>query len=610
MSSTLFDLTGRTALITGSTRGIGLALARGLGDAGATVIVNSRQQSAVDEAISALKGHGFDVRGSAFDVAVEASVLAAFEDFDRQGLTVDILINNAGIQHRAPMLELDLKDWQRVIDTNLTAAFLVGKQAAKRMIERGRGGKIINIGSLTSEAARATVAPYTVAKGGIKTLSRAMAAEWAKHDIQANSIGPGYILTDMNTALVNNPQFDAWVKSSNPAQRWGKPEGVGRCRCLPGGASVQLCQWPDHDVDGGWLSVLDPRRNQSSSTPVMSTLITDVKVILTAPEGINLVVVKVQTNQPGLIGYGCATFAYRHLAVKCLIEEYLRPLLIGRNAQAIEELWQLMHQNAYWRNGPIENNAISGIDMALWDIKGKLANMPLFQLFGGKCREGVPIYRHADGRDIAELCDNIQKYREQGITHIRCQSGGYGGAGFGTAPINAPEGASMGVYLDSRKYTRDTVKMFDEIRSRVGFDVELCHDVHERLKPIDAIRFACALEPFDLFFLEDAIALEDAERLRQLRAKTKSRGSGRAVSDPFEGVRLVIDFIRVHLSQIGGITPGRKLQLFAEQYGVRTAWHGAGDMSPLAHAADTPHRTWRHATSACRSGRAPSRRTS
>lgn len=323
----------------------------------------------------------------------------------------------------------------------------------------------------------------------------------------------------------------------------------------------------------------------------MSTLITDVKVILTAPEGINLLVVKVETNQPGLYGLGCGTFAYRHLAVKCLIEEYIKPLIVGRDAHAIEELWQLMHQNAYWRNGPIENNAISGIDMALWDIKGKLANMPLYQLFGGKCREGVPIYRHADGKTLSELCDNIQKYREQGITHIRCQNGGYGGAGYGVAPTNAPENAPAGVYLDQRKYMRETIKMFEGIRSRVGFDVELCHDVHERLKPVDAIRFAGELEAFDLFFLEDAIALEDGEWLRQLRAKTTiPLAQGELFNHPFEWRTLIserlIDFIRVHLSQVGGITPGRKLQLFAEQYGVRTAWHGPGDMSPLAHAAN------------------------
>ena len=323
----------------------------------------------------------------------------------------------------------------------------------------------------------------------------------------------------------------------------------------------------------------------------MSTLITDVKVILTAPEGINLLVVKVETNQPGLYGLGCGTFAYRHLAVKCLIEEYLRPLVVGRDVHAIEELWQLMHQNAYWRNGPIENNAISGIDMALWDIKGKLANMPLYQLFGGKVRQGVPIYRHADGKDLSELCDNIQKYRDQGITHIRCQSGGYGGGGYGAAPAHAASHAPDGVYLDSRKYMRETVKMFDGIRSRVGFDVALCHDVHERLKPIDSIRFAQALEPFDLFFLEDAIPLEEGEWIRQLRDKTNiPLAQGELFNHPFEWRNLIaerlIDFIRVHLSQVGGITPARKLQLFAEQYGVRTAWHGPGDMSPLAHAAN------------------------
>jgi mannonate dehydratase len=323
----------------------------------------------------------------------------------------------------------------------------------------------------------------------------------------------------------------------------------------------------------------------------MATIITDVKVVLTAPEGINLLVVKVETNQPGLVGLGCGTFAYRHLAVKCLVEEYLRPLLVGRDAEAIEELWQLMHQNAYWRNGPIENNAISGVDMALWDIKGKQAGMPLYQLFGGKVREGVPIYRHADGRDLAQLCDNIERFREQGITHIRCQSGGYGGGAFGPAPSRAPEGANPGVYLDPRKYMRDTLQLFDDIRSRVGFDVELCHDVHERLKPVDAIAFAQQLERFELFFLEDAIPLEEGEWIRQLRAKTRTPlAQGELFNHPFEWRTLIterlIDFIRVHLSQIGGITPARKLQIFAEQFGVRTAWHGPGDMSPLAHAAN------------------------
>ncbi|MEO7335225.1 MAG: SDR family oxidoreductase [Caldimonas sp.] len=256
MASPLFDLSHRTALITGSSRGIGLAMARGLGEAGAALIVNSRQQAAVDEAVARLTGLGLVAHGAAFDVADEASVEAAFAGFDRQGLEIDILINNAGIQHRKPMLELELADWQRVIDTNLTAAFLVGRQAAKRMVERGRGGKIINIGSLTSEAARATVAPYTVAKGGIKMLSKAMAAEWARFDIQANSIGPGYILTDMNTALVNDPKFDAWVKASNPAQRWGKPEELVGTAIFLASAASNYVNGQIIYVDGGWLAVL------------------------------------------------------------------------------------------------------------------------------------------------------------------------------------------------------------------------------------------------------------------------------------------------------------------------------------------------------------------
>jgi len=254
--SSLFDLTGRTALITGSVRGIGYALAEGLAAEGARVIVNSRRQEAVDDALARLQAGGHQTLGAAFDVTDEAAVAAAFARFDDAGIAVDILINNAGIQFRKPMVDLELKDWQRVIDTNLTSAFIVGKQAARRMIARGRGGKIINIGSLTSEAGRATVAPYTAAKGGIKMLSRAMAAEWAQFNIQANSIGPGYILTEMNTALIENAEFNAWVKSSNPAQRWGKPEElVGTAVYLASKASSYVNGQIIY-VDGGWLSVL------------------------------------------------------------------------------------------------------------------------------------------------------------------------------------------------------------------------------------------------------------------------------------------------------------------------------------------------------------------
>ena len=323
----------------------------------------------------------------------------------------------------------------------------------------------------------------------------------------------------------------------------------------------------------------------------MSVKIEDIRVICTAPEGINLVVVKLITNQPGLYGLGCATFAYRHLAVKHLIEEYLTPLLRGRDVEDIEELWQLMHQNAYWRNGPIENNAISGIDMALWDIKGKMAGMPLYPLFGGKCREGIPVYRHADGKNLEELCENIERFREMGLTHIRCQCGGYGGGGYGTAPASAPLCARDGIYLDSGKYIRDTVALFAGIRERLGDEIELIHDVHERIAPIEAIRLARELEPYHLFFLEDPVPLEELSWLRKLREKTVTPiAQGELFNNVYEWRRIIseqlIDYIRVHITQIGGITPARKLQIFAEQYGVRTAWHGPGDMSPLAHAAN------------------------
>jgi gluconate 5-dehydrogenase len=253
---TLFDLTGRTALVTGSTRGIGAAIARGLAEAGAQVIVNSRQPAAVNAAVSALRMAGIDAHGAVFDVADEASVAQAFERFDRDGLAIDIVVNNAGIQHRQPMLELALADWQRVLDTNLTAAFLVGREAARRMIARGRGGKIVNIGSLTSAAARPTIAPYTAAKGAIKLLTQSMAAEWARHDIQANAIGPGYILTDMNEALVANREFDAWVKSSNPAGRWGRPEELVGAAVFLASAASSYVNGQIIYIDGGWLAVL------------------------------------------------------------------------------------------------------------------------------------------------------------------------------------------------------------------------------------------------------------------------------------------------------------------------------------------------------------------
>ena len=255
MPSQLFDLTGRTALVTGSSRGLGRAMAEGLAEAGATVVLNGSDAGRLADAASAMRAAGHTVRESRFDVTDERAIEAAFAGLDEAGIAVDILVNNAGIQFRKPMLELKTADWHRVIDTNLTSAFLVGRAAAQRMVPRGRG-KIVNIGSLTSDAARATVAPYTVAKGGIKMLTRAMTAEWASHGIQANAIGPGYMLTDMNEALVSNEAFNSWVIGRTPARRWGKPgELVGTVVFLSSAASDYVNGQIIY-VDGGMLAVL------------------------------------------------------------------------------------------------------------------------------------------------------------------------------------------------------------------------------------------------------------------------------------------------------------------------------------------------------------------
>ena len=255
MSKELFDLTGDTALVTGSSRGLGRAMAQGLAAAGATIVLNGSDAGRLAAAAAEMRADGYTVHEACFDITDEAAIVATFARLDAEGIAIDILVNNAGIQLRKPLVELTTAEWQRVIDTNLTSAFVVGREAAKRMIPRKRG-KVINIGSLTSELARATVAPYTVAKGGIKMLTRAMAAEWAEHGIQANAIGPGYMLTDMNQALIENPTFDAWVKGRTPARRWGKPdELIGTAVFLASSASDYVNGQIIY-VDGGMLAVL------------------------------------------------------------------------------------------------------------------------------------------------------------------------------------------------------------------------------------------------------------------------------------------------------------------------------------------------------------------
>lgn len=255
MSKELFDLSGKTALVTGSSRGLGRAMAEGLAAAGAAIVLNGSDQGRLSSAAAEMEAAGRAVHQARFDVTDETAIKAAFERLDREGIAVDILVNNAGIQLRKPLVELATDEWRKVIEANLTSAFVVGREAAKRMIPRGRG-KIINIGSLTSELARATVAPYTVAKGGIKMLTRAMTAEWAASGIQANAIGPGYMLTDMNQALVENPTFDAWVKGRTPSRRWGRPDELVGAAVFLASAASDYVNGQIIYVDGGMLAVL------------------------------------------------------------------------------------------------------------------------------------------------------------------------------------------------------------------------------------------------------------------------------------------------------------------------------------------------------------------
>ena len=322
--------------------------------------------------------------------------------------------------------------------------------------------------------------------------------------------------------------------------------------------------------------------------------IQDVQTILTQPEASRLVIVKIVTSEPGLTGLGCATFTQRFHAVHTAIEKHLKPFLIGRDVSRIEEIWQMSMVHSYWRNGPVLNNAISGVDQALWDIKGKQANMPLYQLLGGKCREAAAIYMHANGETPEEVEEQVRAYMAEGLRYIRVQMGGYGGkASRMVKPENAPDGA----YFDRREYMRNMLRMIEHIRTTVGEEIELLHDIHERLQPIETVQFAKDLEQFKLFFLEDALAPEDIEWFERIREQCCTPlAMGELFNNPREWQPLIagklIDFIRMHISQMGGITPARNVATFANMYGIRTAWHGPGDTSPVGHAANLHLDLW------------------
>ncbi len=315
--------------------------------------------------------------------------------------------------------------------------------------------------------------------------------------------------------------------------------------------------------------------------------IEDIRVILTAPQNqLPLVIVKVQTSEPGLYGLGCATFTQRHLAVAAAVQDHLRPLVLGRDVDRIEDLWHLMMVNGYWRNGPVLNNAVSGIDQALWDIKGKRAGLPVYELLGGKCREGAAVYRHADGTDHEQVIDQVHAFVEQGLGHVRVQHGGYDGV----VPVKnvVPQASPDGAYFDPRASTRAKLAVLTAVRERFPH-LELLHDVHERLTPAQAVEFAKECEPLKLFFLEDILAVEDLDWLANIRQVcTTPMAIGELFNHPREWTPLItgrlIDFMRMHISQMGGLTPARKVAILGELHGVRTAWHGPADTSPVGHA--------------------------
>jgi mannonate dehydratase len=323
--------------------------------------------------------------------------------------------------------------------------------------------------------------------------------------------------------------------------------------------------------------------------------ITDVKTILTAPAKIRLVVVKVLTSEPGLYGLGCATFTQRARVVETAVNKYLRPFLLGKDPLQIEDIWQSAFVSSYWRNGPVLNNAISGVDMALWDILGKRAGMPVYQLFGGKCRKAVEVYRHASGSTFKEVEAMARRYKEQGYRHVRAQVAvpGYSTYGFGSKKKGKPKGPAnaRAQRWEPGPYCRIVPKLFEHLRKQLGDEIELLHDMHERVPPILAMRLVKDLETYRPFFVEDPFSPEDVGYFAHLRKQTTCPlAMGELFNNPHEWIALVtgrlIDFIRIHPSQVGGLSMARKVAALCEFFSVRTAWHGPGDVSPVGHAAN------------------------
>jgi mannonate dehydratase len=320
--------------------------------------------------------------------------------------------------------------------------------------------------------------------------------------------------------------------------------------------------------------------------------ITGVRTIVTAPEGVNLVVVRVDTSDPGLYGLGCATFHQRFAAVVAAVEQHLAPLLIGRHPADISDIGRMLHYSGYWRGGPIESSALSGVDMALWDIAGKRAGMPVFELLGGRLRGAVPVYVHASGATVDATLTEAAEFLASGYRHIRLQTGQPGIGSYGApGTTNAYPGAPYPDGWSVDHYLATTPSLFAAARQELGDEVELLHDVHSRLTPKQAVVLARALEPYRLFFLEDVVAPEHYDRLPEVRAASPVPiAVGELTATVADAARLVtsggVDLLRCHISAIGGLTPGRKLADLCELSGVQTAWHAPADVSPVGAAAN------------------------
>ncbi|HMG91167.1 MAG TPA: enolase C-terminal domain-like protein [Chryseolinea sp.] len=349
----------------------------------------------------------------------------------------------------------------------------------------------------------------------------------------------------------------------------------------------------------GLLGLIAPAANaETYETPsyakgLAPVKIKSVKAIATAPQGSNLIVVKVETTEPGLYGLGCATFTQRAVAVVTAINSYLNDFCVGRDVDNIEDMWNAVYVSSYWRNGPVLNNAISGLDEALWDIKGKRANMPVYQLLGGKSRFAIPCYTHANGKTPEEVADDVQRIMERGFSYIRIQQGGYGAVG---SVNDIPDfkaagfGGETDSYMNERAYLKSVPKMFELVRKRCGDEIELLHDIHERVQPMDAINMIKQLDQYRPFFIEDPFSPENMEWFKQLRASTTVPIAMGELFNNINEFKMPMvnqwfDYIRVHVSQIGGITPAMKIARLGEWFNIKTAWHGPGDVSPVGHSA-------------------------